>query len=71
MTVRRGRVSATVVWWEGTGWEGRPFYLGKNKDTYDTEVYAIYKALKATGQRERGRQYTIFSDPASAVDCAR
>ena len=25
-------------------WEGRPFYLGKNKKVYDAEVYAIYIA---------------------------
>ena len=52
--------------------EGRPYYLGKNKEVYDAEVYAIYRALKAIDQWEgSGHQYTIFSDSASAVDRTR
>ena len=56
-----------VVWWKGTGWEGRPCYLGR-KEVYDAEVYVIYRAFKIINQQEQSnRQYTIFSDSASAV----
>ena len=45
-----------MVWWKGTGWEGRPYYFGKNKELCEAEVYAIYGALKIFEQRrESGR----------------
>ena len=56
--LEKGRVRVAVVWWEGVGCDGRPYYLGKNK-VYDAEVYAIYRALRITEQRETNRQYTI------------
>ena len=46
----RGRVGAAVVWWEGTGLEGRPYYLGMNKEVYDAEVHSTYRALKILEQ---------------------
>ena len=45
-----GRVGV-AVWWDGTGWGGRPHYLGANNEAYDAEDYAIYKALKIFEQR--------------------
>ena len=51
---------------EKTGWKGRPYYLKNNKDVYDSEVYAIFRALKTIDSRESGRQYAIFSDSAWA-----
>ena len=64
-----------MVWWRGrppTGWEGRPCCIGRNKEVYDAEVYALYRALEFVGRREAtGRRYTIFSDLASAVDRIR
>ena len=47
-----GRVGAAVVWWEGAGWEGRSYYLGRNKGAYDAEIYTIYRALRITDQLE-------------------
>ena len=50
----------------------RKRYLRTNKEAYDAEVYTIYRALKIFKQRgENDRQYTIFSDSASAVDRVR
>ena len=34
-----GRAGAVAVWWEGTGWEGRLYCIGRNKEVYDVEVY--------------------------------
>ena len=44
-----------------SGWAGRHFRLGQNKEVFDAEVYAIYQALCILGQRqEDGHRYTIF-----------
>ena len=60
-----GKVGAVVVWWGGAGSEGRPYYLERNKEVYDAEVYTIYRALKIFEQRgESNRLYTVFSDSA-------
>ena len=51
------------------GWTGRQFSLGHKKGVYDTELYALRRALPIFGERgERDRQYTIFAGSASDID---
>ena len=38
--------------WCGS-WEGRPYYIGQNKEAYGAEVYAIYRALETIDQQGR------------------
>ena len=62
-------MGAACVWRspEG-GWTGRRFQLGKNKQVFDAEVFAVWQALRALEQRsEHGRDYTIFVDSTSAI----
>ena len=64
-----GEMGAVCVWRTQEGWTGRRFQLGTNKEVFDTEVFAIYLALRAVEQRqERGRSYTIFVDSTSAIN---
>ena len=54
-----GKVGAVVVWWEGVGWEGRPYYLERNKEVYDAEVYTIYRGVEDL-RAARGEKSTIY-----------
>ena len=62
-----GGVGAAVAWRAREGWDGRRYYLGSNKEVFDAEVFAIYRALQLIGQKAaNGRQFTIFVDSAAA-----
>ena len=51
-----------------SGWTGR-HYLGNNKEVFDVEVYAIFRALSIIDQRqESGHRCTAFVDSTSATD---
>ena len=64
-----GRVGAACVWRTSSGWDGRCFHLGGNKEVFDAETYAIAQALDILDRRqERGRRYTIFVGSTSAID---
>ena len=66
-------MGAAIVWRspEG-GWTGRRFQLGKNKEVFDAEVFAVWQALRVLEQRnERDREYTIFVDSTSAITRVR
>ena len=68
-----GAVGAACIWRspEG-GWTGRRFQLGKNKEVFDAEVFAVWQALRALERRnERDREYTIFADSTSAITRVR
>ena len=52
------RAGAGITWIKGNGkWESRKVYLGKNKEIFDAELYAIDQALDIAlrGGRGRGR----------------
>ena len=52
-----------------SGWTGRCFRLGQNKEVFDAEAYAIYQALCIPDQRqEDGHHYIIFVDSEAAID---
>ena len=64
-----GKVGAVCAWETPSGWTGRRFHLGTNKEVFDAEVYAIYQALRNLDQRqERDHRYTIFVDSTAAID---
>ena len=53
------------------GWTGRRFHLGKNKEVFDAELYALYRAAKILDERgEEGQDYTILSDSTAALERA-
>ena len=41
-----GRMGAAVAWRTQEGWSGRRYRLSTNKEVFDAEVFAIYKALQ-------------------------
>ena len=62
------RVGGAVAFKEGNGWSQRGVYLGRNKEVFDAEVFAIRLALQVLDERaERDRSYTIFSDSQAAL----
>ena len=50
------------------GWVKRGAYLGKNKEAFDAEAFAILRAVSLLNEKgERGQRYIIFSDSQAAV----
>ena len=63
-----GAVGAAVAYRDGERWVKRGTYLGKNKEVFDAEVYAILRAAKLLDERgERDRAYLVFSDSQAAI----
>ena len=49
-------------------WVGAGTYLGKNKEVFNAEVFAIVQALDLLRDRhEQGQRYTIFLDSQAAL----
>lgn len=62
-------MGAARAWQTSSGWTGRRFHLGTNKDT---EVYAIYQAFRVTDQRqENGHRYIILINATATIDRLR
>ena len=50
------------------GWTRRRFHLGRNKEVFDSELYALYRTAKMLDERnEEGQSYTILSDSTAAL----
>ena len=65
-------MGAVCVWQSPGDSTSRRFHLGTNKEVFDAEVFAIYQALCAVGQRqESGHRYTVFVDSTAAIDRVR
>lgn len=61
-------VGAAVAFRCREGWVKRGIYLGKNKEVFDAEAFAIMRAARLLAERgERGRSYTVFSDSRAAI----
>ena len=46
--------------------------LGNNKEVFDAETYAIFRALKYFNRRqENGHRYIIFADSTAAINRVR
>ena len=62
------RVGAAIALRRGGVWTEKGVYLGRNKEVFDAEVFAIGQALEElNGREERDRRYTIFSDSQAAL----
>ena len=62
-----GRVGAACARKTASGWTGRGFHLGDNKEVFDAEAFAIYLVLRTfEARREAGRRYR-FSLTASTL----
>ena len=58
-----GEVEAVMAFWRNEEWVRRGTYLGKNKEVFDAEVFAILRAARLLNERgESGRNYTVSSD---------
>ena len=63
-----GAVGAAVAFKEGNTWDRRGIYLGKNKEVFDAEIYAIRQVMETLNDRnESGMRYTVFSDSQAAI----
>ena len=63
-----GAVGAAVAFREGCSWKREGTYLGKNKEVFDAEVFAIGQALRVFNDRDdENIRYTIFSDSQAAL----
>jgi hypothetical protein len=53
-------------------WQGQAFHLGTNKEVFDAELYAIFRAMvRFARRRESHREYTVFADAQAALQrCA-
>jgi ribonuclease HI len=64
------RVGSAVVWQERGEWKEEGSYLGKRKEVFDAEVYAILRALRKAVDKvenEEIERITIFSDSTTAI----
>ena len=63
---------AACVWQSPSGWTGRRFHLGTEKEVFDAGTFVIYQALRVVYQRqESGHRYTVFVDSTAAIDRVR
>ena len=49
-----GEVGAAFVWWQSGDWKGEGTFLGRNKEAFDAEVFAILgvvRHLNETGEQ--------------------
>ena len=65
-------MGAACAWRTPSGWTGRRFHLGSNKEVFDAEAYSIRQALSIMNPRqESGRRHTLFVDSTSAISRVR
>ena len=61
-------VGAVVASGDSGRWARKGTHLGKNKEGFDAEVFAILRAAGLLNERSKsGRDYTIFSDSQAAI----
>ena len=62
------RVGAAIAFRREGSWKEQGVYLGRNKEVFDAELFAIGQALEELNSRgERDKRYTIFSDSQAAI----
>jgi hypothetical protein len=64
-----GIVGCGVVWREDEGhWQGKYFYLGRNKEVFGAGLRAIYKAMtRFCNEVTLGHRYIVFADMQVAI----
>ena len=61
-------VEAAAAYRRGGSWKTEGTYLGKNKEVFDAEIFAIGRALEVLNERnEEDKRYTVFSDSQAAI----
>jgi ribonuclease HI len=69
-----GNVGAAVAWKEGTEWTGLKYRLGRNKEVFDAELFALLQATSMIGDQvedmisEGVRKIIIFTDSQAALN---
>jgi hypothetical protein len=69
-----GNVGAAVSWKEGTEWTGLKYRLGRNKEFFDAELFALLRATIMIGHQvddmisEGVQKMIIFTDSQAAVN---
>ena len=59
---------AACVWQSPSGWTGRRFHFGTNKEVFDAETFAIYQALHVLDRRqESGHRYAVFVGSTAVI----
>ena len=59
-----------VVWKEKERWEKRRVHLGRQKEAFDAEMYAMSEAVKIANEiaeKEEARRVTIFTDSQATL----
>lgn len=51
-----GKVGSAVVWKEGEEWKEERSYLGKKKEVFEAEVYAIMRAMRKCDRNRQQRK---------------
>ena len=54
-------MGAACFWKRSGEWQGSRFYLGNNKEVFDTEVFAIYQALRVFEARQES--HDLYGPP--------
>ena len=66
--LENGAVGAALAFKKTGGWTTKGTYLGRNKEVFDAEVFAIMQAVRLLDERgETGKTYHIFSDSQAAI----
>jgi ribonuclease HI len=63
-------VGCAVVWEEGRRWSKRRVHLGRQKEAFDAEMYAMSEAVKIADEicgRKEVRRVTIFTDSQATL----
>ena len=61
-------MGAAVAFRRGREWVSRGTYLGRNKEVFGAEVFAILQAIRLLNERdETGGEYTVFLDAQTAT----
>jgi ribonuclease HI len=69
-----GNVGAAVAWIEGTEWTGLKYRLGRNKEVFDAELFALLRATIMIGDQvedmisEGVQKIIIFTDSQAALN---
>jgi ribonuclease HI len=69
-----GNVGAAVAWKEGTEWTGLKYRLGRNKEVFDAELFALLRATIMIGDQveemisEEVQKIIIFTDSQAALN---
>ena len=63
-----GAVGAALAFRTEDWWVSRGTYLGRNKEVFGAEVFAILQAVKLLNDGgEQGQRYTVFADSKAAI----